>query len=267
MRVGSNRRMDGDRQTALHCTPHLSIVIPAYNEATRLPQTLATVLAYLATRPYASEVLVVDDGSTDNTAVLAEAKLAARCGRVLREPHRGKAAAVRAGMLTARGAHVLFMDADLAVPVEEIDIVLGEIGPRYAVVIGSREGTGAARIGEPILRHIMGRVNNRLVQWLAVPGINDTQCGFKLFRGDATREIFSRLKLYGPDAPEVHGARVTGFDVEVLLIARRCGYMIRECPVQWQYGEQSKVSPLRDTFYNFRDLLKVWANDRRGYYK
>jgi hypothetical protein len=135
------------------------------------------------------------------------------------------------------------------------------------VVIGSREGEGATREGEPAFRHLMGRVFNRLVQVLAVPGINDTQCGFKLFRADAVRAIVPRLRLYGPDAPQVHGARVTGFDVEVLVIARRQGFAIREEPVRWRYGVNSKVRPLADTFWNLRDVLRVRLNDWRGYYR
>ncbi len=256
--------MNGDSEIDLL---KLSVVIPAYNESARLPATLDIVLSYLITQPYGFEVIVVDDGSSDTTADIATYRLHGGFGRVLREPHRGKAAAVRAGMLAANGAYVLFMDADLAVPVEEVDRIMALVTDTNPVVIGSREGTGSSRRGEPALRHIMGRVNNWLVQWLAVPGINDTQCGFKMFRLDAAQAVFSRLRLYGPDSPVVHGARVTGFDVEVLLIARRCGYRVLECPVPWRYGTDSKVNPINDTFYNLRDLLQVWFNDRRGYYR
>ncbi len=247
--------------------PYLSIVIPAYNEAARLPATLHAVLAYLDRQPYTAEVIVVDDGSSDETSAVAEALLAAGRGRVLREPHRGKGASVRAGMLAARGARVLFTDADLAVPVEETGRLLDAVNGTFAVAIGSREGAGATREGEPMLRHIMGRVFNRFVQCLAVPGINDTQCGFKVFRADAVAAIVPRLRLYGADAPNVHGARVTGFDVEVLVIARRQGFQICEQPVRWRYGEQSKVRPLADTFWNVRDVVRVRLNDWRGYYR
>jgi glycosyltransferase involved in cell wall biosynthesis len=246
--------------------PYLSVVIPAYNEAARLPETVRSVLAWLDAQPYAAEIIVVDDGSTDETATVAEGLLDRACGRVLREPHRGKGATVRVGMLAARGAVVLFTDADLAVPIEETVRLLAAMNGA-GVIIGSREGEGATREGEPMLRHLMGRVFNRLVQWLAVPGINDTQCGFKLFRADAVRAIIPRLRLYGPDAPQVHGARVTGFDVEVLVIARRQGFTIREEPVRWRYGTNSKVRPLADTFWNLRDILRVRLNDWRGYYR
>lgn len=247
--------------------PYLSIVIPAYNEEERLPETLRAIIAFLDQRPFAAEILVVDDGSDDRTAAIAAEMVPRARGRVLREPHRGKGAAVRAGMRAARGAHVLFTDADLAVPIEEADRLLAAVGAGSGVVIGSREGEGASREGEPAFRHIMGRVFNRLVRIIAVPGINDTQCGFKMFRADAVAAIVPRLRLYGPDAPKVHGARVTGFDVEVLVIARRHGYRIREEPVLWRYGVQSKVRPVADTFWNVRDVIRVRINDLRGYYR
>jgi dolichyl-phosphate beta-glucosyltransferase len=247
-------------------TPYLSIVVPAYNEAARLPVTLRAIIAYLAEKPFSSEIIVVDDGSADETAAIAAA-LESSCVRVLREPHRGKGASVRAGMLAASGARVLFTDADLAVPLDEADRLLAALDAGFGVVIGSREGAGASREGEPAFRHIMGRVFNRLVRLIAVPGIDDTQCGFKLFRADAVAAILPRLRLYGADAPVVRGARVTGFDVEVLVIARRQGFRIREEPVRWRYGVQSKVRPIADTFWNLRDVLRVRLNDLRGYYR
>jgi glycosyltransferase involved in cell wall biosynthesis len=248
-------------------TPYLSIVVPAYNEAVRLPETLRAITAYLAGKPFSSEIIVVDDGSTDETAAIAAAAMIASRGWVLREPHRGKGASVRAGMLAATGERVLFTDADLAVPIDEADRLLAALDAGFGVVIGSREGEGASREGEPAFRHVMGRVFNRLVRLIAVPGIDDTQCGFKLFRADAVAAIIPRLRLYGADAPVVRGARVTGFDVEVLVIARRQGFRIREEPVRWRYGVQSKVRPIADTFWNLRDVLRVRLNDMRGYYR
>ncbi|MGI8858415.1 MAG: dolichyl-phosphate beta-glucosyltransferase [Thermomicrobiales bacterium] len=261
--MGSDDEQASDAGTP----PYLSIVVPAYNEAVRLPETLRTIAAYLARKPFASEIIVVDDGSTDATAALAAAVIAPSMGRVLRESHRGKGASVRAGMLAARGNRVLFTDADLAVPIEEADAMLAALDAGYGVVIGSREGEGASREGEPAFRHVMGRVFNRLVRLIAVPGIDDTQCGFKLFRADAVAAIMPRLHLYGADAPVVRGARVTGFDVEVLVIARRQGFRIHEAPVRWRYGVQSKVRPVADTFWNMRDVLRVRLNDLRGYYR
>ena len=248
-------------------TPYLSVVIPAYNEAARLPGTLRAVATFLDAQSFSSEVIVVDDGSADQTAEIAAQFLPEGRVRLLREAHRGKGAAVRAGMLAARGACVLFTDADLAVPIEETPRLLALLDAGCAVVIGSREGVGASREGEPIFRHVMGRVFNRLVRILAVPGIDDTQCGFKLFRADAVAAIVPRLRLYGSDAPKVRGARVTGFDVEVLIIARRQGFRIGEASVYWRYGTQSKVRPVADTFWNLRDVVRVRVNDWRGYYR
>jgi len=170
-------------------------------------------------------------------------------------------------MLAAHGACVLFTDADLAVPIEEVGRLLPVLDAGYGVVIGSREGDGASREGEPAFRHVMGRVFNRLVRLIAAPGIDDTQCGFKLFRADAVAAVVPRLRLYGADAPVVRGARVTGFDVEVLVIARRQGFRIHEEPVRWRYGVQSKVRPVADTFWNLRDVVRVRLNDLRGFYR
>ncbi len=264
----ANTQMHGeDAGVRMSTIPYVSIVIPAYNEAQRLPGTLDTVLRYLGTQPFNMEVIVVDDGSKDDTAAIAEEYIPEGRGYVLREPHKGKAAAVLAGMLAAQGEYVIFMDADLAVPVEDIHLLLPYLKGEYSVAIGSREGSGSSRKGEPLLRHVMGRVYNTIVQLLVVPGIKDTQCGFKMFRADAVAEIFPRLQLYGLDSPVIAGARVTGFDVEVLFLARRRGCKIREVPVHWSYGEDSKVSPLKDSILLFLDVLKVRANDLRGLYK
>lgn len=252
---------------SVRTAPYLSIIIPAYNEGTRLPGTLDTVLRYLDTQPFQAEVIVVDDGSNDDTADVAEKLIPEDRGYVLRAQHKGKASAVLAGMLVAKGDYVIFMDADLAVPMGDIHLLLPYLKGEYSVAIGSREGSGSSREGEPLLRHIMGRVYNKIVQLLVVPGIKDTQCGFKMFRADAAREIFPRLQLYSLESPVIAGARVTGFDVEVLFLARRRGCKIREVPVHWSYGEQSKVSPVTDSVFLFLDVLKVRFNDLRGLYK
>lgn len=195
----------------------LSVVIPAYNEARRLPATLERVGAYLAQQSFRSEILVVDDGSTDETAVLAERHPGVR---VLKRDHRGKGFAVRAGALDARGAYILLCDADLATPIEEWEKLFPFFAAGYDVVIGSREGLGARRLGEPLHRHIMGRVFNLLVRLIAIPGINDTQCGFKALSRSAAHDLFQRVRIYGDDAPVVQGAAVTAYDVELLFLAR-----------------------------------------------
>lgn len=245
-------------------TIYLSVVIPAYNEERRLPHTLEAICAYLAAQPFHSEVLVVDDGSDDATASLAEARPDVT---VLRRDHRGKGFAVRAGALAAQGEYVLLCDADLAVPIEEWPKVEAFLKSGYAIVIGSREGIGATREGEPWYRHLMGRVFNLIIRVVALSGINDTQCGFKALRRDAAQDLFRRVRIYGDDAPVVKGAAVTAYDVELLFLAQRQGYRIAEVPVKWQYGTETKVNPVRDSLRNLRDVLTVRLNQLLGRYR
>jgi dolichyl-phosphate beta-glucosyltransferase len=245
----------------------LSVVIPAYNEERRLPQTLARVYDYLARQNYPGEVLVVDDGSRDQTAQLAEdfARSHAHV-RLVRNDHRGKGYTVRTGMLAARGHIVLFSDADLSTPVEDVEKLMPWFERGYDIVIGSREGAGAQRIREPFYRHLMGRVFNLIVRLLTVRGIQDTQCGFKAFRDDVAQDVFSRMQLYGENAQRVANGMVTAFDVEALFIGRKSGYRIKEVPVEWRYGAETKVNPLKDSLRNFRDVIMVRWNDLRGRY-
>ncbi|MCS6889478.1 glycosyltransferase family 2 protein [Chloroflexus sp.] len=243
--------------------PFLSIVIPAYNEERRLPATLAAITAFLANEPYPSEVIVVDDGSEDRTAEVAAAIPSVK---VLHCDHRGKGFAVRAGALAARGAIVLLCDADLAVPIEEWSRLRAAIEAGYPIAIGSREGVGATREGEPWYRHVMGRVFNWIIRLVALRGINDTQCGFKALRREVARDLFQRVRIYGDDAPVVRGAAVTAYDVELLFLAQRRGYPIAEIPVTWRYGAETKVNPLRDSWRNLRDVLRVRLNDLCGRY-
>ena len=247
--------------------PFLSVVIPAYNEERRLPQTLQSVVDYLAQQSYASEVIVVDDGSGDKTAQVVESfRTLHPIVALIRNDHRGKGYAVRTGMLAAQGHIVLFSDADLSTPIEEIAQLLPWFEHGYGLVIGSREGSGAKRLHEPFYRHIMGRVFNFVVRLLTVRGIDDTQCGFKAFRDDVARDLFTRMKLYGENAQAVTGSMVTGFDVEILFIGYKSGYKIKEVPVEWRYGNESKVNPLKDSFELFRDVLMVRWNDLRRMY-
>ena len=249
--------------------PYLSLIIPAYNEGRRLGDTLRTVTAYLHQQPYSWEVLVVDDGSSDGTRSLAEDYAAAATGdtlHVIANPHRGKAYAVRSGVLAARGKIVGFTDADLATPIDTLADSIVHFANGADVVIGSREGRGAIRRDEPSYRHLMGRIFNVLVQIVALPGIQDTQCGFKVMRGTVARALFAATRLYGEDSPAPTGAAVTGFDVELLYLARKRGYRIVEVPVSWQYIAESKVNPLRDTVRNVRDLVMVRFNSLLGRY-
>jgi glycosyltransferase involved in cell wall biosynthesis len=243
----------------------LSIVIPAYNEAGRLPSTLDAVRRYLEDRQLDAEVIVVDDGSIDGTARVARHAPGIPRLRVIELPHRGKASAVREGMLAAEGEVVLFTDADLSTPLSFTQDLMVALKQGADVAIGSREGVGAQRVGEPAYRHLMGRVFNAVVRALAVPGINDTQCGFKAFRVDVARDLFSRALLY-TDGETVTGPRVTGFDVEILFLARRCGYRIAEVPVYWQHVSGSKVRPIQDAVRMFADVARVRLNAARGRY-
>lgn len=251
----------------------LSVVIPAYNESARLPDSLKKVLDYLETRDYPYEVIVVDDGSTDNTADLgdefvgnAKLKNPKSTARVIRNPHRGKGYTVRTGMLTAQGQYILFSDADLSAPIEEVEKLLKYLQGKYDIAIGSREGKGAVRIDEPFYRHLMGRVFNTFVRLVALPQFNDTQCGFKAFRKEAAHTLFRSLNLYGDNTPDVKGALVTGFDVEVLYLALKWGYKIKEVPVRWFYSKGANVNPIKDSYRLFKDIARVRMNDIRGMY-
>lgn len=224
-------------------------------------------MTFVASQSFDAEVIVVDDGSTDGT-VPQITPIQSRNPqiRIVRNDHRGKGYAVRTGMLLAQGRYVLFTDADLAVPLSEWSKIAPLLEAGWDVVIGTREGLGARRIGEPRYRHFMGRVFNTLVRLVALGGIQDTQCGFKAFHREAAQHIFNSVQLYGPGAKVVSGAAVTAFDVEVLFLARKSGYRIKEVPVIWQYGEETKVDPLRDSWRNFSDVLRVRWNDLRGRY-
>ena len=234
----------------------LSIVIPAYNEQARLPYTLSELQAFVCDEKLDCEIIVVDNGSTDATSVVIQQAMARfPTLRLLRTDRRGKGLAVRTGMLAARGAVALFADADLSWSLEELVRFPALVTPETPVVVGSREGQGAQRRGEPSYRHLMGRVFNGVVQMLAVPGIDDSQCGFKAFAADAARAIFRRQTIDG-----------FGFDVEVLFLARRLGYGIRVVPLAWEHKHNSRVEPVRDTLRMLADVLRVRLNAWRGRY-
>jgi dolichyl-phosphate beta-glucosyltransferase len=230
--------------------PELSVVIPAYNEARRLPPTLAEIQRRLAGRSH--EVLVVDDGSTDDTAARAEAAGV----QVLRnEGNRGKGYSVRHGMLRAKGARRLMCDADLSTPIEELDRLMAKMDEGYDVVIASRALPGSnVEVRQPWYRENMGRLFNLCVRVLALPGLQDTQCGFKLFSAAAATEAFSSARLDG-----------FSFDVEALFVARRRGFRIAEVPVTWRNDEATRVNTLKGAVA-FVDLARIRLNDWRGAY-
>lgn len=230
--------------------PYLSIIVPAYNEEQRLGATLKRMLAYFDAQDYSFEILVADDGSTDGTLHIVEQIAACRpqVHLLSYQPNRGKGYAVRYGMLRACGARLLFSDADLATPIEEVEKLLTQLDAGYDIAIGSRDVKGSQLIKrQSVLREFGGRLFNKIVRMLAVPGIHDTQCGFKLFTRSAARSIFSRCQVE-------HFA----FDVEVLYIAKRLfGMRIAEVPVRWAHQEGSKVRFFRDAFRMFKTLFRI----------
>jgi dolichyl-phosphate beta-glucosyltransferase len=234
----------------------LAIVIPAFNEETRLGSTLVELTEYLATQPWDWEIRVVDDGSADRTCAVVEEQ-AGRQPRIVlqREVHRGKGGAVKAGLLAAHAAYRFICDADLSMPVAELPRFLPPALPEFDVAIGSREGHGARRIGEPLIRHLAGRVFNYGVQRLMVPGINDTQCGFKMFTASAAQMIFPFVGVDG-----------WAFDIEVLYLARTRGLRVVEVPIEWHYRRESRLSLLRDGASMLRDLFAIRARAAKGAY-
>jgi glycosyltransferase involved in cell wall biosynthesis len=257
----------GGADSTRQADPSLSLIVPAYNEASRIDVTIREAIAWLSAQPFAAELIVVDDGSDDATADLAERALSELgYGRVVRIAHGGKAAAVRVGMLAATCDQIAFTDADLATPLPYLTELRAALAAGCDIAIGSREGAGARRIGEPSYRHLMGRIFNWLVRLLLIPDVHDTQCGFKLFRAEVARELLLRSRLYRDARQSVTGPRVTAFDVELLTIARLNRYRVCPVPVVWRYGEGSKVRPARDTWHNVRDVLDVWIAAKRGRY-
>jgi dolichyl-phosphate beta-glucosyltransferase len=236
--------------------PLLSIIIPAYNEEHRLPRSLDKIVAFIAGQAEPIEVLIVENGSRDRTTAIAEA-YAARYPyiRVLHS-EKGKGAAVRVGMLAGRGRYLFMCDSDLSMPITEVSKFLPPQIAEYDVAIGSREGPGAHRYGEPAYRHLMGRVFNLIIRVLAIPGLQDTQCGFKSFRREVAREVFACLTMTG-----------WSFDVEALFIALRRGYRVVPVPIDWYFDGDSRVKPLQDTWRMFRDVLKIRIKGLRGVYK
>ena len=234
----------------------MSIIIPAYNEQSRLPKTLEQVFHFLGKQSFKSEVIVVENGSTDKTFEAAQ-KFAERHKnlRVIHNEERGKGGAVQRGVREAGGEYVFICDADLSMPVEEISKFLPPALKDFDIAIGSREAPGAVRYNEPYYRHLTGRVFNMLIRLMVLPNLQDTQCGFKCLRAEVARDIFPFQTLTG-----------WAFDVELLYIAHQHGYRILEIPIDWYFNADSKVRVLRDSWRMFIDLLVIRRNARRGLY-
>jgi dolichyl-phosphate beta-glucosyltransferase len=236
--------------------PFLSIIIPAHNEEHRLPQTLQNVLNFVTQQSYSTEVLVVENGSSDRTLEIAANFASQHPGfRVVCEKERGKGLAVRRGMLEAAGEYRFMCDSDLSMPVDEINRFLPPRLADFEVAIASREAPGAVRYHEPLYRHLGGRAVNWMIRLLILPGLHDTQCGFKCFKGNIADDLFSQQTIMG-----------WSFDVELLFIARRRKFKIREVPIPWFYNPESKIKTFKAAFQLGLDILVIWKNYFSGKY-
>jgi glycosyltransferase involved in cell wall biosynthesis len=246
-----------------------SVVTPTYNESDKISSTITQIVNFMRSFTDSFEIIISDDGSKDNTAQIVDNMREDVPELVLlKNPHKGKGAAVWAGFERAQGDYIYLADADLSAPIDEIKkLLVWTKDNDFDIAIASREGHGSRRIDEPFYRHLMGRGFNFLVQLFALPGINDSQCGFKLFKNKPAKEIFSRLKIYGPKAPEIRDAFLGAFDVEVLYLAKKLGYRIKEVPVTWTYVKTTRLNPIKDSVKMAIDVLKIRVNDLKGLYK
>ena len=236
--------------------PFLSVIIPAYNESARIVATLEALSLYLRAQPFTWEVITVDDGSEDDTAAIVEQWSAGKARfKLERIPHAGKGAAVRHGMLAARGEYRFMCDADLAMPIDHLSDFLKYMSEGNDIVIGSRQIAGANRYGEPQSRHLLGRAFNKLVQMLAVRGFHDTQCGFKCFSAAAADALFPFQRTTG-----------WGFDVELLFLAKKRGMRVLEIPIDWRHDADSRLSPASAGVNMLRDVLEVRWRSMLGRY-
>ena len=226
-------------------------MIPAYNEGVRLPQTLSIVKPFLDSLGKRWELIIVNDGSVDSTMDLIRAELAGdpeRLRGIDLQPNGGKGPAVAAGVAASRAPLVLITDADLSTPIDELGKLLAAIDGGFDVAIGSRAVRGSqVVVSQPFQRVLMGKIFNLLVQLVVLPGVWDTQCGFKLWRGAVAREVFAAMKLRGNVA----------FDVEVLYRARHSGYRVAEVPVRWLDSVPSRISPLQHSSEALLDIFKI----------
>lgn len=234
----------------------MSIVIPAHNEENRLPHTLGQIFSFLEKQSYSSEVVIVENGSSDHTLELArEYALLHSNLIVIQEEQRGKGNAARRGMLEAHGEYRFICDADLSMPIDEVQKFIPPALNEFDLAIASREAPGAIRFNEPSYRHLGGRAINLVIQLLILPGLNDTQCGFKCFRAEIAENLFRQQTLMG-----------WSFDIELLYLARRKGLRIKEIPIQWYFGADSKVNAVRDALHMISDIFRIHLNALRSRY-
>jgi dolichyl-phosphate beta-glucosyltransferase len=247
---------------------YLSVVIPCYNEMVNLQKgVLEKIDHFLNKEKFSHEVIIVDDGSIDESIEFIEDFIKTHKNfKLIKNSHMGKAGAVTTGILKSKGEYRLFTDMDQATPIEELDKLLPYISENYDIIIGSRSST---RKGAPWTRAIMakGMILLRTII-VGIKGIEDTQCGFKLFNKKTAEDLFEKVKELHNGFKQISGSSVTaGFDIELLYLAQKKNYKIKEVPVKWLYVETRRVSPVNDSIRGFFDLLKIKSNDIKGKYK
>ncbi|KAF0110845.1 MAG: putative glycosyltransferase [Chloroflexi bacterium] len=237
-------------------TPFLSIIFPAHNEEQRLPDTLEQTRLFVETQPYPIEIIIIENASSDRTLEIAKEFSAINSYiSVIHEDRPGKGLAVQIGMLAAQGKYRFICDVDLSMPIQEIPRFIPPQLEGVDIAIASREAKGAVRYGEPEYRHLIGRVFNNMVRWLTLPGLQDTQCGFKCFTAESAERLFPMQTIHG-----------WTFDVEILAIAIQLGYRVVEVPIPWFYHAHSKIHVLKDSFRMALDLIKIRKIVRRKTY-
>jgi dolichyl-phosphate beta-glucosyltransferase len=244
-----------------------SIVISAFNEADKISSTLTQIVNFMRGFSSAFEVVIVDDGSADNTAqIVSDYKRENKEVVLIKNPHMGKGPGISTGVKKAKGKYIYLADADLSTPISELKkLSVWLLDHDYDIVIASREGRGAERVDEPFYRHFMGRGFNTLVQLLVLPGIKDSQCGFKLFRGDVAKRLFDNLEI-GTSTKELKAAYTGAWDVEILYMARLLGYNIKEVPIKWIFVKTTRISPIRDSIKMFKEILHIKKKALLGKY-
>ena len=246
---------------------YLTVVIPSYNEMANLRKgVLDKVEHFLQKQKFDYEVIIVDDGSTDGSVEFEEKFVKDNPKfKLLENEHLGKAGAVTSGMLKANGEYSLFTDMDQATPIEELDKLM-PYADKFDIVIGSRS---AKRRGAPFTRVIMAKGMMVLRSTIVgLKGVKDTQCGFKLFKTSISVNLFSKLETFHHGYKKISGSSVkAGFDVELLFLAQKMGYKIKEVPVDWLYVETRRVSPIKDSMEALEDLFRIKANEISGKYK
>lgn len=239
--------------------PYLSFIVPAYNEEARIGKSLERIFKFLGSQPYASEVIIVDDGSRDRTAAMVEERFGKNPALKLeRQPaNLGKGKAVQRGMLLGSGKYLFFSDADLSVPIETLPLFLAHLENQSDVAIGTRQKAGAViEVHQPRHRELMGKVYTWLSNWILGLRVSDFTCGFKGFRREIVRDLFSRQRLGN-----------WSFDAEILYLARQKGYRIAEIPVTWRNDNATKVRLRRDVLTSFLGLVQIRLNDLQGKYQ